>query len=472
MTNNKWTVISAIILIFSFLIGCGSQNNNTNSEKQQPADAVNEATTNTAANKNTAGATTEKPKEEVTLRYMIWNKTHAPTYQKMIDAFTAQNPHIKVDLQVIPWANFWDKLMTEIAGGTAPDVFWGYLPRVPSFIDKNALLDLTPYIERDGVDLTKYSSSTVAAYQQGGKTYSVPEKWDSLAIYYNQDLLKKAGYDSFPENLTWNPTDGGTFVEFLQKMTLDKNGKHPNEEGFDSKNIVQYGFNFIDKDQVDPGQLIGFAASNGATMLKDNKLANDEKLLETYQFLYDLSFKYYVAPTYTDIRTGGSESKFISQQVAVWMNGQWMMKPIKEKASFAWGITKIPEGPAGRHVLVSGMGDVAYAQTKYPEEAWQFIKFLSGKEGQDILASTGAYWPGYTESIPTFVDHYAQQDIDATPFVEQFNGDTVSSPVAYNYDEWYQVFVKYTSLMLSGELGPKETLDLLQKEGDVAAVKK
>ncbi|TBL79069.1 ABC transporter substrate-binding protein [Paenibacillus thalictri] len=408
-------------------------------------------------------------RKTVTLRYLIWNSDYSASYQKMFAEFNKEYPGIKVDLQVVPWGNYWDKLMTEIAGGKAPDLYWGYFPRFPGFIDKAAVLDLTNYMKRDHVDLSKYNSSMLQAYASDGKQYAIPQSFGAMGIIYNRDLLMKAGFDSYPEGLEWNPVDGGSFVRFLQRLTLDKEGRHPDESGFDADHIVQYGFNFIDKDQVDPGQLIGLIASNGGTFMKDGRLALDDKLRETYQFVYDLVFKYHVMPNFQDIHTGGSENKFLSGQTAVWMNGQWMMKPLKDKAGFDWAVGSLPKGPAGTFTLVAGLGDLIYSGTKHPEEAWQLVKFMAGPKAQNILAESGIVFPAYEDAISRFLETYRKIGIDAQLFVDGYNGATVVSPGAKNYGEWYQVFVKYTGLMLSGDIDPRTALDRLKQEGDVAA---
>ena len=56
-------------------------------------------------------------------------------------------------------------------------------------------------------------------------------------------MLKKAGIDeaSF-KNLTWNPQDGGTFLDLIKKLTLDSNGNNATSASFDKTKVVQYGF--------------------------------------------------------------------------------------------------------------------------------------------------------------------------------------------------------------------------------------
>ncbi|GGG19315.1 ABC transporter substrate-binding protein [Paenibacillus abyssi] len=437
-------------LVISMLAACssGSEGSNAGGSSAEPSDTGS---------------------EQVELRYMIWDTNQQPAYQQIIDEFEKENPDIKVTMQVTPWSNYWDKLNTEIAGGTAPDVFWNYIPYVASFASKNALLDIAPYIEQDHVDLSKFNESLLEGFADGEKRYAIPKDWDTMGLFYNMDALKAAGIEEFPESLEFNTEDGGSFVEFLQKLTIDRNGKRAGEEGFDPNNIQQHGFMFIDRGQISSGHLAGFAASNGATVLQDSKLALDDKLQDTFSFLYDLVYKYNVHPSYTDIQTSGSDGKFFSGQVAVWMQGSWMMKPIQDGASFEWGIAPMPEGPEGRVVRVNGLGDTIYAKTEHPEAAWKFASYIASPKGQDILGETGSVFPGNADSIDKFVEFYKGIGIDPSIFVEQYNGGTTLSPAHANQNEWESIFVKYSSLSLSGEMDPVEAMKKIQEEGDAIA---
>lgn len=455
------------VLLTALLAACGS-----NSNESGAANAGDEAGSNAGSADNSEGgeaapASGDGGKAE--LRYTIWDTNQQPAYQQIIDEFQKENPDITVSMQVIPWANYWDKLNTEIAGGNAPDVFWNYIPYVAGMADKGALLDLSPYLQKDNVDLSKFNKTLVDGFAEGDKQYAIPKDWDTMGLFYNKEALKAAGVDEFPADLEWNQEDGGSFVKFLQKLTIDKNGKHADEAGFDAKNIKQYGFMFIDRGQISSGHLAGFAASNGATILKDSKLQLDDKLQGAFSFLYDLVYKYNVHPSYTDIHTSGSDAKFFSGQVAVWMQGSWMMKPIQDGASFEWGIAPMPKGPTGRYVRVNGLGDTIYAKTKYPEAAWKFASFIASPKGQNILGETGTVFPGNTDSVGTFVDFYKGIGIDPTVFVDELKGGTTLAPAHANQNEWENIFVKYSSLSLSGEMDPAEAMKKIQQEGDAIA---
>ena len=55
----------------------------------------------------------------------------------------------------------------------------------------------------------------------------LPKDFDTIAIFYNADMLATAGIDpAIMKDWTWNAQDGGTFTETVAKLTLDKNGKN------------------------------------------------------------------------------------------------------------------------------------------------------------------------------------------------------------------------------------------------------
>ena len=62
------------------------------------------------------------------------------------------------------WEPYWDKLQTSIAGGDAPDVFAMDGPLFPDYQTRDVLLDLKPFIDRDGYDLGQLADQAVADF--------------------------------------------------------------------------------------------------------------------------------------------------------------------------------------------------------------------------------------------------------------------------------------------------------------------
>ncbi len=170
----------------------------------------------------------------VNLTYALWDQNEQVGYQQSVNQFMKLHPNIHVTIEQTPWGSYWQKLSTEFAAGNAPDVFWDHLAYFPTFVQQGQLMDLTPLIQQDKIDMSQYYPTLVSEWTYNNKVYGLPKDWDTIAVIYNKQLFKQAGLPD-PTSMTWNPTDGGTFLQMAQKLTIDKNGKHPTDPGFDAK---------------------------------------------------------------------------------------------------------------------------------------------------------------------------------------------------------------------------------------------
>ena len=48
--------------------------------------------------------------EKAELTFLIWDKNQQAGMQAIIDAYTAKNPNVSINLQVTPWSEYWTKL--------------------------------------------------------------------------------------------------------------------------------------------------------------------------------------------------------------------------------------------------------------------------------------------------------------------------------------------------------------------------
>ena len=110
-----------------------------------------------------------------------------------MDAFHVVNPKITVKVDVSDWDTYWDKLKTGIAGGNAPDVFAMDGPLFPDYQSRDVLLDLKPYIDRDGYDLTQLADQAVADFTTPDGQFGLPRDLNVIALFYNKKLFDAAG---------------------------------------------------------------------------------------------------------------------------------------------------------------------------------------------------------------------------------------------------------------------------------------
>ena len=346
---------------------------------------------------------------KVTLRYALWDTNQLPAMEASINEFMRQNPNINVVIELTEWNDYWTKMTTGVAARTLPDVFWGHLAYFSGLVSKGALLDLTPYIERDKLDLSIYYQSLLENWKYKGKQYGIPKDWDTICIMYNKDAFDKAGVPYPSADWSWNPRNGGEFVQVLQKLTIDQNGRNVTEKGFDKNRVVQYGIGGLAASEMQTGWL-NFVWMNGGQGVLDqpygNKFVLDEpKTVEALQFYADLVSKYGVSPTPEMQGTSASGWElFVAGRVATIPVGSWQLSAARENLTFDWDVIVLPKGPAGRYSCFNGLAHNIYARTKHPEEAWKLAKWMDGYESQKIISEYGVVFPAISSLIDVYLE--------------------------------------------------------------------
>ena len=62
-----------------------------------------------------------------------------------------------------------------MVSGTAPDVFTNHLAKYPEFAAKEQLVDIQPFVDRDGVDIGAYIGDLAELWTRDGKRFGLPK---------------------------------------------------------------------------------------------------------------------------------------------------------------------------------------------------------------------------------------------------------------------------------------------------------
>src|SRR3954469_81595 len=307
----------------------------------------------------------------VTIKYSIWGDPQEITNQKAIaDAFHAANPAITVDVDVSDWEAYWTKLQTGLAGGAAPDVFAMDGPLFPDYHARDVLLDLKPYVDKDGYDLTQLADQGVKDFTTpDGGQYGLPRDLNVIALYYNKKMFDAAGV-AYPDD-TW---DWQKLVDTAKKLTKDtnKDGK-PDQWGFYTETTDMENF-WLSLVWENGGDVLG--TDGKTTALGSPEAAGG------IQFLQDLIYKDKVmADPAIFAETGDA---FEQGKAAMEANGSWLA-PTHTAAGIDFGVAPLPKGPTGRFTSVNPTGAVIAKSTKAPDAAWEFVKYLTGPDAQQQL---------------------------------------------------------------------------------------
>lgn len=356
------------------------------------------------------------------LTMWVWDENWAGIIGQAIDQWTADYcPGASVDLQVQPWAQYWDLLQTSASGGDLPDVFNMSQDRFFFYADNDAILDLQPYWDQYGVDTTVWGTGLVDPYRWGeaGDLYAGPVNWDTVAILYNKDMFDAAGVEYPADDWTWD--DFAVAAEALTDADADQYG---------ALTYMEYQAGYAN-----------WIASTGTTPVVNAERTEctleDAGSLEALNFLRGLLDEG-VMPTVSTV--GGSSADdaftfFASGKVAMVTAGSWKLPDAVEQLTFNWGAVQLPTNPTSglsRSILHS-VGYVASSRTENPDLAANLILFLVSDEGAKYFAEGSGVAPANPnpELQQLWLDSFGDADLNIQAFVNA----TVDSQGVTVFDE-------------------------------------
>ena len=407
-------LLGAVAIISAACTG-GSASSAPSAAPPSQAAAPSVAAPSTAASAAPSDAGYTGP--PVTISYSIWgDPQEIKNQQAIVDAFHAANPNITVKVDVSDWEPYWDKLGTSIAGGAAPDVFAMDGPLFPDYQSRDVLLDLKPYIDRDGYDLGQLADQAVTDFTTPDGQFGLPRDLNVVALYYNKKMFDAAGIP-YPDD-TW---DWAKLVDVAKQLTI---------RGADGK-TTQWGLYTETTDMENYWSELVW--QNGGDIISADKKTNligSDAAAGGLQFLQDLIWKDKVIPDPT-IWPADSGDAFEQGKAAMEVNGSWLVAT-DIAAGLDFGIAPLPKGPAGQATSINPTGAVVYKGTKSPDAAWQFVKYLASPAAQTKLMELKASMP-------------ANKEVLNGPFATSFDGAKVlANSIAYahikpsfkGYDEW------------------------------------
>ncbi len=103
---------------------------------------------------------------------------------------------IKIDATTLEWGTpFYAKVQTSAAVGEAPDIMTYHASRIPLAVKQGVLQEITADDwTAMGLGQADYAPATWDAVTIDGKQYAVPLDTHPIVLYYNKDLLEKAGH--------------------------------------------------------------------------------------------------------------------------------------------------------------------------------------------------------------------------------------------------------------------------------------
>ncbi|MDO4521858.1 MAG: sugar ABC transporter substrate-binding protein [Eubacteriales bacterium] len=314
----------------------------------------------------------------VELTFMGWEASPLETQavEDGIAAFEAQYPNIKVNYTPgLAGSEYNAKLLSSAAAGSLPDVMFVSSESYREFAAKGVLMELTDLFD-DNYSLDDFIESSQTIMSIDGHVYGVSACTVSPIVYYNRDVFDAAGID-YPSADPANCWTIDEFREVAKQLTTDDiYGVYGLESVADTLNA----------------QIL----SNGGTRYTDDFMhstMNSPEVKEVLETIKAVRTEDGSAPDASTLDAVGMSAKQMLQtgKVAMLVDGSWSLQ---ELAASGMNIGMAPL-PSYGEVLTTGQAHLhaIASTTEHPEEAWQFLQFLSGMDYQGALVKTGLWMP-------------------------------------------------------------------------------
>ena len=393
----------------------------------------------------------------VTITFSAWGAPEElAVWNQIVADFEAANTNIKVNVEVSDWGAYWDKLKTQLAASTPPDIFAMDAPLFLDYQSRGVLLNLQPYIDQNPDMLKDVYPQTLSAYQTSDGYYGLPRDFQTIVLFYNKDMFDAAGLAYPTADWTWEDLRTAA-----KQLTKDTSG--------DGK-IDQYGFVF-DQWDMEPGWSEAIWAYGGDIVNADHTktLIGDPAARQAWQLLYDMVFVDKSVPDANTIGQYGGDL-FQAKVAAMMPMGHWAV-PGYNTGGFKYDVAPMPKGPAGQATSVNSAGFVVAKATKHPQEAFDFIKFVLSQSGQTRLAELGFACPVLktVAESPIFLQQSGstlnqQVFLDSLAFAHM-------KPVFKGYDEWASVVGDGMGAVWRGEADLNTTLNDIVAQADAVLAK-
>lgn len=383
--------------------------------------------------------------QTVELTLGSWRVDDVAQVQKLLDAFHAKHPNIRIKFTPTNPPDYNAVLRTQLTGGTGPDLMYVRSYKVGQDLYADGFLEplteLLPILEEN------YTVGSLEAWSLDGVPFAVPFMAVSHGIYYNVDLFKKHNLE-IPQ--TWEE-----LLAVAEKLKAA--GVIPFANG--------------SKDEWDMNEIVfmnllpNFIGGRDARLEYETGQVpfNDEKMVNAFQALQDLAP--YLPVGQEGVSYYDAQQLFLLGRAAMFFGGSWDVAFfVASEPDFEWSVFATP-APEGRPQVVCFHPDAGLglnAASPHKEAGLAFLKWVTSAEAAQILADE---IPGF---YPLNVNPIQIQSKHANDFYALSEGKEVDArfvwPVLQAGEPNGYLLTQTAALaVVKGSMTPQEAADYLQE---------
>ena len=445
MKRKLLSALLATCMVGSLLAGCGSD---TTADSNAGAD---QTTSNAAEGTETK---TETSGDAVTLKWAIWDQETTPYWNALKEAYEAANPNVTIEMVDLGSSDYMTVLATELSGSdtdfdvvTIKDV-----PGYATLVQKNALEPLDNYISEAGINLDDFNGVTDQVTVDGS-LYELPFRSDYWLIFYNKDVFDNAGV-AYPSNdMTMEDYDA-----LARQLTDTTYGSQV------------YGCHY----HTWRSAVELFGTLDGKHSVLDGN--------------YDWMAPYYdmilseeddgVCQKYTDLSTEGLHysAAFSNGNVAMLNMGSWFIATLISNLESGeydsslcgnWGIASYPhpDGAEAGSTIATITGLAVTSASQHKDEAFDFVNYVSGDEGANVMALTGNFPAKMTDTVIDTISSMAGFPTDeSSKEALKVTNAYLEVPYAENVSEINNVLDTYHTAIMNREVTVEDGIASMNEE--------
>jgi multiple sugar transport system substrate-binding protein len=324
------------------------------------------------------GGDKSEPSAEVkSLRVLDYynNEPQKSTFQKVIEACGQQNG-VTIEREAVPGADLIPKVLQQVSAKTLPDVLMLDNPDLQQIATSGALSVMADY----GLSADGYAKGVVDASTYQGKLYGLQPVTNTIALFYNKDLLAKAGVTP--------PTTWDDLRAAAKKLTSGK----------------QYGIAFSAPANYEgTWQFLPFMWSNGG----DEKNIATPEVAAALQLWVDLVKDGSASRSVVNWTQADVTDQFKAGNAAMMVNGPWQFPVLNADSTLHYDIVPIPTPKAGQSP-VAPLGGETWTVPNTGDKARQaiaakIVQCINSDENELKLCTELQYVPTKTGLLDKFV---------------------------------------------------------------------
>ena len=331
------------------------------------------------------------PDENVTatLRVAVENYTaEKKIISEIGEILTAKYPNVTVKIETIS-GGISSQYATWFRNKNVPDILVNNSFDMFTLSDKGLLSDLTPYLDAEAADpestfdINDYYESYIKMGQANfdGEQYMIPRSADRVVCHYNKAIFKAAGVDMSLVRNGWTWDDFMTVCATLRKY-------YDSQDSMKAYTLVDPYFTWeAVYNPIFESYGVEYYDENGEVALESAATENALKFIKSI-----IDNKYASRPSVEQAGMAGNKGcmLFHSQAASLMATELSVYYPDAEKVSDYYDVVTMPVIPGHEKIGCGAAGYSVYDGSENKDLAWQFLKILLSKEGQNIMADSGS----------------------------------------------------------------------------------